>query len=319
MARDVWIGTMAKSPKKITPRLSKDIRDVLREMSQHPTGMPRKVAKNPQLTPAEIAEAKRLREKKQPLTIKQWGKKLSPEEIQKTIKAISKQRGITIAKAKETFWKELKNPPLVSKPSNQIRISGKKIPTRQEFEQLGYRAVKYNGQTIFLSPAQIKQAAKDAGIRVNFPGGQPVNKSGRSTYEQITGITPERRKIIDQNAAKQELQLRLEAIRDWENQQKASKINKEVRPPAEAAKGASPTSAKAESYAERLYQKAFSTLSKQERKQIQMIIEEEARRARRATQSVTGKNVRRNSFTPKGVLPGGVIGLGGGGLIDKIM
>ena len=307
MARDVRIGIMAKPPKKVTSRLSKDVRDVLREMSQHPTGMPRKIAKSPQLTAAEAEAAKQAAKKVQPLTIKQWGKKLTPAEIEKAAKIISKERGISVAKAKEQLWKELKNPPLTKPTVSAPTFISKKIPTRQEFESMGYRAVKYKGQTVWLSPGQLKNI--DKGTSGPIP---------RTQYEQITNITPERRKIIDQQAAKQELQLRLEAIRDWENQQKASKINKEVRPPAEAAKGASPVSSKAENYAERLYQKSFKTLTPNERKKIQMIIEEEARRAQRATSSVVGKNVKRNSFTPTGGLPGGVIGFGGGGIIDQI-
>mgnify|MGYP003336046385 CR=1 FL=1 len=314
MARYVWIGIMAKAPKKVTSRLSKDVREVIREMSQNPTGKSGKGANRttPKLTQAEVEAAKQRAQKVQPLFIKQDPKKLNAEQINKTIKAIAKERGITIAKAKEVLWKELSKSPPVSRVG-QPTVLSKAIPTRQELESSGYRAVKYQGKTIYLSPAQIKQIAKDAGIKVDFPKGSEVSlfkESPKGSYQKITGISPEARAAIDRKAAQEELRLRLEAMRDWEAQNKAAAVDPRVRKPAEALGKASPTSTKAELYAERLYQKAYKELTPNERKSIKIIIQEEARRASQVNSSVVG---RRN-------IPriGGIPGVGFGQGLDQI-
>lgn len=317
MARDLWIGTMAKSPKKITPRLTKDVRAVIREMSQNPTGKSGKGAnkRNPKLTQAEVEANKRQATKVQPLFIKQDPKKLTAAQMDKIVKAISRDRGISVSKAKEVLWKELSKSP-ASKPVKQPTILSKAIPTRQELQATGHRAVTYKGQTIYLSPAQITQIAKDAGIKVDFPKGADVNlfkQAPKGSYEKTTGISPEARAAIDRKAAAEEMRLRLEAMRDWERQSKAADVNPRVRKPAEAIGKASPTSAKAEAYAERLYQKAYRELSPNERKSIKIIIEEEARRTARATTSVVGKNT-----PPRGGLSGGIPGLGFSPGLDQI-
>jgi hypothetical protein len=247
--------------------------------------------------------------------------KLTPQQIESNIKQIAKDRAISYNLAKEMFWEELKKSPKTN-PVNQPTVLSKAIPTRAELESTGYRAVKYQGKTIYLSPAQVKQIAKDLGIKVDFKGGQ-TNLFGEGTkgqYEKITGISPEARSAIDRKAAAEAERLRTEAMRDWQAQSKASVTNKMVRPPAEQLKAVSAASPKAEAYAERLYKKAFQTLTPKERKAINMIIEEEARRAQKATSSRVGQGIRPSSYKPpmlSGGALGGILGFGGGGLLDQ--
>jgi hypothetical protein len=313
---------MAKTPKKVTPRLSKDVREVIREMSKAPFGTAGKVTKFPQLTTAEAEELKARQKKVAPLQIKREGKELNAKQLDSIAKRISKDRGISFNQAKEMLWKELSKSPK-STPVNQPTVLSKAIPTREQLESTGYRAVKYQGKTIYLSPAQVKQIASDLGIKVDLKGGQTnlFGESTRGSYEKITGVSPEARAVIDRKAAAEAERLRTEAMRDWQAQSKASATNPMVRPPAEQLKAVSAASPKAEAYAERLYKKAFQQLTPKERKAINMIIEEEARRAQKATSSKVGQGVKPDSYRPpvlKGGALGGVLGFGGGGLIDQI-
>lgn len=301
---------MPKPPKKIIPRNSKDIRDVLREMSQHPTGMPRKVPRTPRYTPAEKAEIERALKKVLPIHILKNPEKLTYQQLDNVKEELSKIRGRNIALSKEILWKELKTPPKSGGPVKTVFLS-KNIPTRQELENAGYRAVKYRGQTVFLSPAQIKE------IKKIYGDSEPMPR--RTMYEQITNITPERRALYDKAAAKEAIALDIEARNSWKIQQKDAKLKPQlVRDPVEGLNKTSPISAKAEAYAERLFQKAYKVLTPNERKSIKMIIEEEARRAAKAAASVVGrKNIRRDSFLPTSIPLGGIGSLGGG-LIDQI-
>lgn len=343
---------MANSPKKIPQRLTADMREAIREMSKAPFGSAGKPSKFPQLTTAEAEELKAKAQKVQPLTIKREGVKLTPEQLDKVAKRVSKEKGISFNQAKELLWKELSKSPISKDVKQPGTMLSKKIPTREQFESEGYRAVKYQGKVIYLSPAQVKQIAKDLGVPIEKSPAIPLKPSEgvrvsalpeetfltkqeqafltqekikaagvaaeESRFRGIDKLSPEARAIQDRRAAAEAERLRSEAIRDWENQARAAQVNPEVRKPSEALNKPSPASAKAENYANRLYEKAFQQLSKQERKAIQMIIEEEARRAQKASSSkisenMAKQNIRRGSFKPT-IVPkpkffgGGIIG-----------
>lgn len=312
MARDVWIGTMAKTPKKVTPRLSKDVREVISEMSKAPHGRPKKPSDFPKLTTAETEKIKAEQNKKQPLYIKREGKNLTAKQLDSIAKSISRERGISFNQAKELLWKQLSKSPIAKDVKQPGVILSKKIPTREELESTGYRAVKYQGKTVYLSPAQVKQVAKDLGVPVDFKDGK-TNLFGESTkgsYEKITGISPEARAVADRKAAAEAERLRSEAMRDWQTQAKAAQIDKKVRPPAEALGKPSPASPQAEAYADRLYKKAYQQLSPNERKAIKIIIEEEARRAAKATSSKVGQGIKRPMPPIGGAAVSGLLGIG---------
>lgn len=328
---------MAKSPKKVPQRLTADMREAIREMSKAPFGSAGKPSKFPQLTTAEAEELKAKAQKVQPLTIKREGVKLTPEQLDKVAKRVSKEKGISFNQAKELLWEELSKSPISKDVKQPGTMLSKKIPTREQFESEGYRAVKYQGKVIYLSPAQVKQVAKDLGVPIEKSPAIPLKPSEgvrasalpeetfltkqeqafltqekikaagaaaeESRFRGIDKLSPEARAIQDRRAAAEAERLRSEAIRDWENQARAAQVNPEVRKPSEALNKPSPTSVKAENYANRLYEKAFQQLSKQERKAIQMIIEEEARRAQKASgskisENMAKQNIRRGSFKP---------------------
>lgn len=341
MARDVWIGTMAKTPKKVTPRLSKDVREVISEMSKAPHGRPKKPSDFPKLTTAETEKIKAEQNKKQPLYIKREGKNLTAKQLDSIAKSISRERGISFNQAKELLWKELSKSPIAKDVKQPGVILSKKIPTREELESTGYRAVKYQGKTVYLSPAQVKQVAKDLGVPVEFTSKvsfkdakvsaipketflteeqktyltqEKIKAAGiaaeESRYKGIDKLSPEARAVADRKAAAEAERLRSEAMRDWQTQAKAAQIDKKVRPPAEALGKPSPASPQAEAYADRLYKKAYQQLSPNERKAIKIIIEEEARRAAKATSSKVGQGIKRPMPPIGGAAVSGLLGIG---------
>jgi len=202
-----------------------------------------------------------------------------------------------------------RKPTLVKQPEF---IAGKAIPTRQEVEDVSTRAVKYKGKTIYLTPGQIKQL----GLPVDYPKTTFGNLFGEDKAQAKKAEDLLNREIKDVKSIKESNMLREEAAKDWSNQARAAATNPQVRDPLEALGKATPDSAKAESYAERLYQKAYKELSIQERKRIKIIIEEDARRAAKATQSTVGremdvKGIKRGSYVPPFIKsPGGLGALG---------
>ena len=213
----------------------------------------------------------------------------------------------------------------------------KGIPFRSEIEDVAPRAVSYKGKIIYLTPGQITAlglkpdilpSTSLKGLTVGaLPEDTYLTKGEQSfltqekmkvasdaateaRYRDFLGV--ESRAIRDAQAASDAERLRDEAAKDWSNQARAAATNPEVRNPAEALGKATPDSAKAESYAERLYQKAYKELSSQERKRIKIIIEEDARRAAKATQSTVGremdvKGIKRGSYVPPFIKsPGGL-------------
>jgi len=327
MARNLWIGTMAENPKKVVPRLNKDVREVIREMSKAPFGKPKKPSDSPKLTTAEAEYEASKRNTKRPLYIKREGKELTPKQLDKIAARISRERGIAFNQAKELLWKELSKAPISKDVKQPGVMLSKAIPTREQLESTGYRAVKYKGKVIFLSPGQVKEIAKGLGIDVEFTSKVPLKPSEgvrvsaipeetfltkeekgyltqekikaagiaaeESRYRGIDKLSPEARAVQDRAAAAEAERLRVEAIKDWEAQAKAAQTDPRVRPPAEALNKPSPASPQAEAYADRLYKKAYQQLTPKERKAIKIIIEEEARRAARATSSKVGQGIRR--------------------------
>lgn len=344
MARDVWIGLMAKTPKKVTPRLTKDVREAIRDMSKAPFGRPKKPSDFPKLTTAEAEEIKTSQNKKQPLYIKREGQKLTAKQLDNIATRISKERGISYNQAKELLWKELSKAPLAKDVKQPGVVLSKKIPTREQLESTGYRAVKYQGKTVYLSPAQVKQVAKDLGIKVELAPTTPLKPSEgvrvsaipeetfltkqektyltqekikaagiaaeESKFRGIDKLSPEARAVQDRAAAAEAERLRSEAIKSWEAQAKAAQTDPRVRPPVEGLNKPSPASPQAEAYAERLYQKAYKQLSPNERKAIKIIVEEEARRAAKVTSSRVGQNVKRPMPPIGGGAIGGLLGIG---------
>jgi len=328
---------MAESPKKVPQRLNKDVREVIKEMSKAPFGRPGKVNKTPMLTVAETEEIKAKAKIPPILEIKKEPLKLTPKQKEARIKEISKERGISYSKAKEVLRKELATAPKSTAVKQPEITLAKAIPTRQEVEDVSTRAVKYKGKTIYLTPGQITAlglkpdilpSTSLKGLTVGaLPQDTYLTKGEQSfltqekmkvasdaatetRYRNFLGV--ESRAVQDAQATLDADQLRAEAAKDWSNQARAAATNPEVRNPAEALGKATPDSAKAESYAERLYQKAYKELSNQERKRIKIIIEEDARRAAKATQSTVGremdvKGIKRGSYVPPFIKsPGGL-------------
>lgn len=298
-------------PRKI-PFPRKDIREALNAIAQHPTGMPRKVIRAPKLTAQEAAALAARTTKKQPLFIKREARKLTAQQLDNIARQISRERGISVSLAKEALWKELSTQP-PAKGVRQPVVLSKAIPTREDLELKGYRAVKYKGQVVYLSPGQLKQIAKDAGIKIETTTtikGQATPSKG--IYERTTGISPEARAAADRRAMADAERLRTEAIREWTIQQRDFKIDStKTRNPAESTDiKRSPLSAKAETYAEALFKKAYKQLSTAEKKTIKIIIETEARLASKATSSVVGRNIPRGG--------GGIGGVGLGQGIEQI-
>lgn len=286
---------MAENPKKVVPRLNKDVREVIREMSKAPFGKPKKPSDSPKLTTAEAEYEASKRSTKRPLYIKREGKKLTPKQLDKIAARISRERGIAFNQAKELLWKELSKAPISKDVKQPGVMLSKAIPTREQLESTGYRAVKYQGKIIFLSPGQVKEVAKGLGIDVEFKGGQDnlFDEKPKGIYERSFRLSPEGRAAADRAAAAEAERLRVEAIKDWEAQARAAQTDPRVRPPAETLNKPSPASPQAEAYADRLYKKAYQQLTPKERKAIKIIIEEEARRAARATSSKVGQGVKR--------------------------
>ena len=284
-----------------TPPLNKDVKEVIKEISKAPFGRASKPDKSrPMLTIAETLEAKEAQTKSAPVTIKKPAVKLTDAQKDKAIKQIAKERGIAYNEAKEVLRKELATAPKATPVKQTDIVLSKAIPTRQEIEDVAPRAVTYRGKVIYLTPAQIKQL----GLSVDYPETTFGNLFGeqqpKTQYERMTGITPLSRQIKDVESAKEETRLRTEALNDWNNQARAAAINPEVRSPAEALGKATPDSAKAEAYAERLFQKAYKELSPKERKNIKEIISEENRRAQKVTRSVVGAQMDKDKVVRQG-------------------
>lgn len=311
---------MAESPKQVPQRLTKDVREVIKEISKAPFGRASKPNKSqPMLTIAETEQAKEAAKKVSPVTIKKEAARLTPAEKDKAIKQIAKEGGISYAKAKEKLRNQLATAPKLTPVKQPTVTLPSGIPLRQEVADVAARAVSYRGKTIFLTPGQIKAL----GLVVDYPESSFVGGEvkTRTQYERITNITPIARQIQDTQASKEAVRLSLGAAQDWQNQARAAALNPEVRNPAEALGKTAPDSAKAEAYAERLFQKAIKELSKEEKKRIKLIIEEENRRAVKVARSNVGarmdvQNVKRASYTPvinnlsRGFNAGGLIGLG---------
>jgi hypothetical protein len=253
----------------------------------------------PMLTLAETEKTKEAAKKVSPVTVKKKGANLTPAEKDKAIKQIAKERGISYNQAKEALRKELKVAPKATPVKQPTVILPKGIPFRPEIEDVAARAVSYKGKTIYLTPGQIKAM----GLVVDYPestfvGGEVKPKT---QYERITGMSPLSRQIKDVESVKAETRLRAEAAKDWSNQARAAATNPQVRNPAEALGKATPDSAKAEAYAERLFQKAYKELLPNERKSIKIIIEEENRKAQKVTRSTVGAKMDEQKVVRPGV------------------
>lgn len=284
-----------------TPPLNKDVKEVIKEISKAPFGRASKPDKSkPKLTIAETLETKEAQTKTPPLTIKKPGLELTDVQKDKALKQIAKERGISYNQAKEVLRKELATAPKATPIKQTDVVLSKAIPTRQEIEDVAPRAVTYRGKVIYLTPAQIKKL----GLSVDYPETTFGNLFGeqqpKTQYEKITNISPPTRQIKDVESIKEEARLRSEALNDWNNQARAAAVNPEVRNPAEALGKATPDSAKAEAYAERLFQKAYKELTPNERKSIKIIIKEEASRAQKATRSVVGAQMDKDKVVRQG-------------------
>jgi hypothetical protein len=283
-----------------TPPLNKDVKEVIKEISKAPFGKASKPDKSrPMLTLAETEKTKEAAKKVSPVTVKKKGANLTPAEKDKAIKQIAKERGISYNQAKEALRKELTVAPKATPVKQPTVILPKGIPFRPEIEDVAPRAVSYKGKTIYLTPGQIKAM----GLVVDYPestfvGGEVKPKT---QYERITGISPLSREIKDVESVKAETRLRAEAAKDWSNQARAAATNPQVRNPAEALGKATPDSAKAEAYAERLFQKAYKELLPNERKSIKIIIEEENRKAQKVTRSTVGAKMDEQKVVRPGV------------------
>ena len=202
----------------------------------------------------------------------------------------------------------------------------KGIPFRSEVEDVAPRAVTYKGKVIYLTPGQITamglkpdilSSTSLKGLTVGaLPEDTYLTKGEQSfltqekmkvasdaatetRYRDFLGV--ESRAARDAQATLDADRLRAEAAKDWSNQARAAATNPEVRSPAEALGKATPDSAKAESYAERLFQKAYKELSPKERKDIKIIIEEENRRAQKVTRSTVGAQMDEQKVVRPGV------------------
>jgi hypothetical protein len=205
-------------------------------------------------------------------------------------------------------------------------ILPKGIPFRSEIEDVAPRAVSYKGKTIYLTPGQIiamglkPDILPSTSLKGLTVGALPEdtyltkgeqsfltqekmktasNAATEARYRDFLGVEP--RAARDAQETLNAERLRSEAAKDWSNQARAAATNPEVRNPAEALGKATPDSAKAEAYAERLFQKAYKELSPKERKDIKIIIEEENRKAQKVTRSTVGAKMDEQKVVRPGV------------------
>ena len=282
-----------------TPPLNKDVKEVIKEISKAPFGRASKPNKSkPMLTLVETQETKEAAKKVSPVIVKKKATKLTAKEKDKAIKQIAKERGISYNQAKEALRKELTVAPKATPVKQPTVTLPKGIPFRSEVEDVAPRAVNYKGKTVYLTPGQIKAMGLVADYpESTFVGGEVKPKT---QYEKITGISPLSRQIKDVESVKEETRLRAEAAKNWSDQARAAATNPQVRNPAEAIGKATPDSAKAEAYAERLFQKAYKELSPNERKSIKIIIKEETSRAQKVTRSVVGAQMDKDKVVRQG-------------------
>jgi len=307
--------------------INKDVKEVIKEISKAPFGRASKPDKSkPMLTLAETEEAKEAAKKVPPITVKKEAAKLTAKEKDKAIKQIAKERGISYNQAKETLRKELTVAPKATPVKQSTVTLPKGIPFRSEIEDVAPRAVSYKGKTIYLTPGQITAmglkpdilpSTSLKGLTVGaLPEDTYLTKGEQSfltqekmkvasdaatetRYRDFLGV--ESRAARDAQATLDADQLRAEAAKDWSNQARAAATNPQVRNPAEALGKATPDSAKAEFYAERLYSKAYKELSPKERKDIKIIIEEENRKAQKVTRSTVGAKMDEQKVVRPGV------------------
>jgi hypothetical protein len=246
--------------------INKDVKEVIKEISKAPFGKASKPDKSrPMLTLAETEKTKEAAKKVSPVTVKKKAAKLTAKEKDKAIKQIAKERGISYNQAKEALRKELTVAPKATPVKQPTVTLPKGIPFRSEVEDVAPRAVSYKGKTVYLTPGQIKAMGLVADYpESTFVGGEVKPKT---QYEKITGMSPLSRQIKDVESVKEETRLRAEAAKNWSDQARAAATNPQVRNPAEALGKATPDSAKAEAYAERLFQKAYKELLPKERKE----------------------------------------------------
>lgn len=309
-----------------TPPLNKDVKEVIKEISKAPFGRASKPDKSrPMLTVAETLETKEAQTKAAPVTIKKPAAELTAKEKDKAIKQIAKERGISYNQAKEALRKELAVAPKATPVKQPTVTLPKGIPFRSEVEDVAPRAVTYKGKVIYLTPGQITamglkpdilSSTSLKGLTVGaLPEETYLTKGEQSfltqekmkaasdaateaRYRDFLGV--ESRAARDAQEALEAERLRSEAAKDWSNQARAAATNPEVRNPAEALGKATPDSAKAEAYAERLFQKAYKELSPNERKSIKIIIKEEASRAQKVTRSVVGAQMDKDKVVRQG-------------------
>ena len=312
-----------------TPPLNKDVKKVIKEISKPPFGLRRASQPDksrPMLTIAETLETKEAQTKTSPVTVKKKGANLTPAEKDKAIKQIAKERGISYNQAKETLRKELTVAPKATPVKQPTVILPKGIPFRPEIEDVAPRAVSYKGKTIYLTPGQIiamglkPDILPSTSLKGLTVGALPEdtyltkgeqsfltqekmktasNAATEARYRDFLGVEP--RAARDAQETLNAERLRSEAAKDWSNQARAAATNPEVRNPAEALGKATPDSAKAESYAERLFQKAYKELLPNERKSIKIIIEEENRKAQKVTRSTVGAQMDEQKVVRPGV------------------
>ena len=308
-----------------TPPLNKDLTEVIKEISKAPFGRPSSKS-GPKLKKAlPPVEQKELQERLE-VRIKKEGVKLTPAEKDKAIKQIAKERGISYNQAKEALRKELTVAPKATPVKQPTVTLPKGIPFRSEVEDVAPRAVSYKGKTIYLTPGQITAmglkpdilpSTSLKGLTVGaLPEDTYLTKGEQSfltqekmkvasdaatetRYRDFLGV--ESRAARDAQATLDADRLRAEAAKDWSNQARAAATNPQVRNPAETLGKATPDSAKAESYAERLYSKAYKELSPKERKDIKIIIEEENRKAQKVTRSTVGAKMDEQKVVRPGV------------------
>ena len=280
--------------------INKDVKEVIKEISKAPFGKASKPDKSrPMLTLAETEKTKEAAKKVSPVTVKKKAAKLTVKEKDKAIKQIAKERGISYNQAKEALRKELTVAPKATPVKQPTVTLPKGIPFRSEVEDVAPRAVSYKGKTVYLTPGQIKAMGLVADYpESTFVGGEVKPKT---QYEKITGMSPLSRQIKDVESVKEETRLRAEGAKNWSDQARAAATNPQVRNPAEALGKATPDSAKAEAYAERLFQKAYKELSPNERKSIKIIIEEENRKAQKVTRSTVGAKMDEQKVVRPGV------------------
>lgn len=124
--------------------------------------------------------------------------------VGRALEEISKKHGISEWKVKQLIKEELSRSPGFARPTltstKQPIFLSKKIPTREEFESVGHRAVRYKGKIIYLSPAQIKQIAKDFGFgKIDYLDPTHLKPSEGVRVSAIPGetfLTEEERELL---------------------------------------------------------------------------------------------------------------------------